>query len=79
MSSGGGIGGLAFAVSLARCEAAVDVDIYESAACFSEVGAGLAMWPRVLDIMRLLGLEDDLKQRVSAGEKGTYTNLCISS
>ncbi len=69
LDSGGGIGGLAFAVSLSRCEANVDVDIYESAARFSEIGAGLAMWPRVWDIMRIIGLEEDLKRRIP-GEKG---------
>lgn len=63
---------MAFAISLAKCEADVDVDIYEGTAQFSEIGAGLAMWARVWDIMRLLGLEDDLKQRLGTGERGVY-------
>ncbi|KAI0729300.1 hypothetical protein BC629DRAFT_1601528 [Irpex lacteus] len=60
---GGGIGGLAFAVALAKTGADVDVDIYESAAKFSEIGAGIGMWPRVWNTLVGLGLEEDLKRR----------------
>ena len=60
--------GLAFAISLAKSSAAnVDVDIYESASAFSQVGAGMGFWPRIWESMRLLGLEEELKQLASAG------------
>lgn len=74
-SRGGGIAGLTFALSLAKCGANVEVDIYEGAAAFSEVGAGMAMWPRVLDMMNILGLGDDLAQRRGLGEEGMRSTL----
>lgn len=59
--SGGGIGGLALAVALGKFDAAVEVDIYESTGKFSEVGAGIGMFARTWELMRTLGLEEDLK------------------
>ncbi|KAI0090694.1 FAD/NAD(P)-binding domain-containing protein [Irpex rosettiformis] len=59
---GGGIGGLSFAVALSKSGADFDVDIYESAQCFSEIGAGIGMWPRVSRTLQSLGLEEDLKK-----------------
>ena len=59
--SGGGIGGLAFAVALAKTGAALEVDIYESTASFGEIGAGIGLWPRVWNTLVSLGLEEDLK------------------
>lgn len=73
-TSGGGIGGLSFAVALAQSGADFDVDIYESAPAFSEVGAGIGMWPRVTQILRDLGLEDDLKKK-SSGQGAGNTSL----
>ena len=40
----------------------IEVDIYESATKLTEVGAGIGMWRRVLDILKYLGLEDDLRE-----------------
>ncbi|KAI0799845.1 FAD/NAD(P)-binding domain-containing protein, partial [Irpex lacteus] len=60
---GGGIGGLVFAVALAKTNVDFDVDIYESAASFSEIGAGIGLWPRVWDTLVGLGLEEDLKSK----------------
>ena len=62
-NSGGGIGGLTFAVALAKSGAVFDVDIYESTSSFSEIGAGLNLWPRVQGIFKTLGLGEDLKNR----------------
>ena len=60
--------GLAFAISLAKSGAAnVDVDIYESASAFSQVGAGMGFWPRIWESMRALGLEEELRPLASAG------------
>ena len=65
--SGGGIAGLAFAIALAKDNARLEVHIYESASAFSEVGAGIGLWPRGWDTLRVLGLEGDLRPRISAG------------
>jgi salicylate hydroxylase len=38
----------------------IDVDIYEAAAEFAEVGAGIGVWPRIWTMLESLGLGDDL-------------------
>ncbi len=48
----------------------IDVEIYEAAAEFSEVGAGIGVWPRVWRILEKLGLSEDFS-RVTA-LKPTY-------
>ena len=55
---GGGIGGLAAALAVAR--AGWDVRLYERAAEFSEIGAGVQLGPNVTRILRDWGLEDEL-------------------
>ncbi len=47
-----------------------DVDIYESAASFSEIGAGIGLWPRVWDTLVGLGLEEDLKSKSTSMGQG---------
>lgn len=47
-----------------------DVDIYESAKCFSEVGAGIGMWSRVSHTLHDLGLEEDLAKYGSGKGEG---------
>jgi 2-polyprenyl-6-methoxyphenol hydroxylase-like FAD-dependent oxidoreductase len=64
--SGGGIGGLGFAVAISKICPDIDVYIYESAPSFSEVGAGIGVWPRVWDTLKTLGLEDDLKSKYTS-------------
>ncbi|OSX62801.1 hypothetical protein POSPLADRAFT_1141422 [Postia placenta MAD-698-R-SB12] len=66
---GGGIGGLTFAVSLNKNSKNVVVDLYESAAAFTEVGAGIGVWPRVWEIYQELGLRDDLLAIASDSEQ----------
>ncbi|OBZ74163.1 Salicylate hydroxylase [Grifola frondosa] len=56
---GGGVGGLICAVALSRYEN-IQVDIYEAAQHFAEIGAGIGMWPRAWKIMKSLGLDRDL-------------------
>ncbi|KAI0919700.1 hypothetical protein AcW1_003116 [Taiwanofungus camphoratus] len=63
---GAGIGGLTFAVSLRKFCKNVTVDIYESAAMFAEIGAGIGLWPRVWEVMKSLGLNEDL-QAIGSG------------
>ncbi|CDO72514.1 hypothetical protein BN946_scf184980.g55 [Trametes cinnabarina] len=52
---GGGIGGLTLAVALSRYPD-IRVDVYEAAAQFKEIGAGVMMWQRTWEILKLLGL-----------------------
>ncbi|KAI0086402.1 FAD/NAD(P)-binding domain-containing protein [Irpex rosettiformis] len=68
---GGGIGGLAFAVALTKTGVDFDVDIYESAPNFGEIGAGIGIWPRVWKTLVNLGLEEDLKKQFThMGQEG---------
>ncbi|KAI0727686.1 FAD/NAD-P-binding domain-containing protein [Fomitopsis betulina] len=58
---GGGIGGLVLAVALRKlCGDRIRVDIYEAAHAFSEIGAGIGVWPRVWATMEALDLAGDL-------------------
>lgn len=59
MFSGGGIGGLTAALALAKYPD-IDVTIYEAAAVFSEVGAGVGVWPRIWKTLAKLGLAEDM-------------------
>jgi len=58
---GGGVGGLTCAVALSRY-ADIQVDVYESASKFAEIGAGIGMWPRTWKIMQALDLDRELAQ-----------------
>ena len=60
---GGGIGGLAAALSASRAE--WDVRLFERAPAFSEVGAGVQLGPNVMRVLRGWGLEAELA-RVAA-------------
>ena len=53
---GGGIGGLAAAVALRRI--GWDVTVLERAREFTEVGAGLSLWPNGLRALELLGVRN---------------------
>ena len=57
---GAGIGGLAAAALLRR--AGFDVNVYEQATSFSRVGAGIQMAPNAVKVLRLLGVEERLRQ-----------------
>lgn len=56
--AGGGIGGLAVALALARGRHRVDV--FEQAAAFAEIGAGIQLGPNVTRRLAQLGLGDGL-------------------
>src|SRR6516162_5286100 len=56
---GGGIGGLASARALCRCR--FEVQIYEAAPELREIGAGVALGPNAMKVLRSLGLEDDVR------------------
>ncbi|KAH9921675.1 FAD/NAD-P-binding domain-containing protein [Epithele typhae] len=58
--SGSGFGGLLLAIFLQKYCPDHEIDIYEAAHEFGEIGAGVAMWPRVWQVLRYIGLEDQL-------------------
>ena len=60
-SSGGGVGGLILAYALSKCPD-IQIDVYEAASRFSEIGVGIGVWWRPWQILKSLGLEDDLCQ-----------------
>ena len=53
---GGGIGGLAAALSLLR--AGIDVHVYEQASSLRDIGAGIQISPNASRILRRIGLAD---------------------
>ncbi len=57
--AGGGIGGMAAALGAVR--AGWDVRLYERAAAFSEVGAGVQLGPNVVRCLQAWGLQQSLK------------------
>ncbi|KAK0450361.1 salicylate 1-monooxygenase [Desarmillaria tabescens] len=62
---GGGLSGLAFAVTLSKYPN-VDLELYEAAGHFSAVGAGISVWPRALEVMEMMGMGPDLQKVASA-------------
>ncbi|KAF9541153.1 FAD/NAD(P)-binding domain-containing protein, partial [Agrocybe pediades] len=73
---GGGIGGLALAVTLKKLgvEDKVTLAVYESAAKLSQVGAGVTMWPRAWEIMKNLGMEEQLIAKLPPGQEQPAMN-----
>jgi salicylate hydroxylase/6-hydroxynicotinate 3-monooxygenase len=57
---GAGMGGLAAAATLRR--AGIDVRVYEQAAQFARIGAGIQMMPNSMKVLRTIGVEDRLRQ-----------------
>ena len=59
----------------------IDIAIYESAHELSEIGAGIGVWPRIWEILRSLGLEEDLIEvrgtRDKIGESCRHVNLGV--
>ncbi|EIW79761.1 salicylate hydroxylase [Coniophora puteana RWD-64-598 SS2] len=51
---GGGVGGMVFAVALSQ-HPDIAVDIYERAQEFTQVGAGVGIWPRAFRVLQKLG------------------------
>ncbi len=56
---GAGMGGLAVAATMRR--AGVDVAVYEQAARFARIGAGIQMMPNSMKVLRGIGIEDRLR------------------
>ena len=68
---GGGIGGVAAALAMAR--AGIDVRVYEQAARLEEVGAGVVLAPNSLRLLHRLGVGAEISRR---GAHLTDTRLC---
>ncbi|KAL7280677.1 hypothetical protein ACG7TL_005616 [Trametes sanguinea] len=58
---GGGVGGLTCAVALSRSKD-IQVDVYEAANEYAEIGAGIGVWPRAWKVLCDLGLAGDLSK-----------------
>jgi salicylate hydroxylase len=56
---GGGIGGLTAANALSR--AGIEVAVYEAAAELREIGAGVALHPNAMKVLRAIGAEDGVR------------------
>ena len=57
--SGGGIGGLTLAYALSKSPD-IRIDVYEAASKFTEIGAGIGVWWRTRQVLKYLGLEEDV-------------------
>src|ERR1700746_2830053 len=56
---GGGIGGLTAANALSR--AGIETAVYEAAAELREIGAGVALPPNAMKVLRAIGVEDGVR------------------
>ena len=63
-SSGGGVGGLTLAYALSKSPE-IQVDVYEAASKFTEIGAGISVWWRTRQVLKSLGLEEDIVRLVT--------------
>lgn len=70
---GGGVGGLATAIAL-KC-IGLDVSVFEQAASFERVGAGLSLWANASSALRYLGLET---QALRQGAEIKSSQICRS-
>ena len=57
---GGGIGGLTAANALSQ--AGIEVAVHEAAAELKEIGAGVALHPNAMKVLRALGVEDKVRR-----------------
>src|SRR5579872_3445255 len=67
---GGGIGGLTAANALSQ--AGMEVAVYEAAAELKEIGAGVALHPNAMKVLRAIGLEEEIR-KVAGRSQGQVT------
>lgn len=60
---GGGIGGLTCAAALKDCHD-IEIDLFEAAAKFVAIGAGIVTWPRTHACFKALGVNDEVLEAV---------------
>ena len=65
--AGGGIGGLAAALALAR--SGQQVELFEKAGAFAEIGAGIQLGPNVTHVLQSWGLLSSLQHLAAAPER----------
>ena len=75
--AGGGIGGLSAALACAR--AGAQVSLFERAAEFSEVGAGIQLGPNAVRVLYGMGLKDDLARVVAFPDRLQVRNALSGS
>ncbi|KAI0334384.1 FAD/NAD-P-binding domain-containing protein [Cubamyces sp. BRFM 1775] len=63
---GGGVCGLACAVALQR--SGLSVDIFEAAAAFGEVGAGIGIGPNAVRVLKEIGVLEEVLKRTNPAE-----------
>ena len=63
---GGGIGGLTAASALLR--AGAEVSVYEAAGELKEIGAGVALHPNAMRVLRFIGVEDGVRKVAGRSE-----------
>lgn len=68
--SGGGISGLCLAVLLSQYNN-IDVQVYEAAERFKEIGAGVMIWTRTWQIIERMGLADEFSKISHAPPDGS--------
>ncbi|HTW04925.1 MAG TPA: FAD-dependent monooxygenase, partial [Streptosporangiaceae bacterium] len=69
---GGGIGGLTAAIALSR--AGVEVRVHEAAAELREIGAGVALHPNAMRVLRAIGVEDGVRKVAGRSEWAVTRN-----
>ncbi|KAJ3754575.1 hypothetical protein EV360DRAFT_73589 [Lentinula raphanica] len=60
---GGGIGGLTCAATLRDCTD-IEIDLFEAAAKFTAIGAGIVTWPRTWAVFEALGLNKEMLEKM---------------
>jgi len=66
---GAGMGGLAAAAALRR--AGINITVYEQAAQFARLGAGIQIGCNAMHVLRVLGLEERLRAEAFPLARGT--------
>lgn len=77
MVRGGGISGLTLACALKKSNN-VEINIYEATPEFSEIGAGINIWPRIWEIFANIGLDKPLAEllpRYPDSSPGSYVDI----
>lgn len=78
--SGGGIAGLCLAVALSKYSD-IELNVYEAAESFKEVGAGVMVWGRTWTVLSRLGIDKAMRaaaQLPANSSEGSLSQLMFS-